>query len=62
MTRFPLRNSYSMGFRNYISWAGTFMVAEFSFTLGMIIPHVFFQIQTKLKAVLLILTLGKRNG
>ena len=49
MTRFPLHSFYSMGFHNRIDQTVPRMVAEFSSTLGMIFPLVFFQVQIKLK-------------
>ena len=60
MTRFPLHNLYSMGFRMHVQVLR--MVVEMSSTLEMILPHVFFQIQTKPKVALLRLTSGKWNG
>ena len=38
-----------MGFRNHIDKTEAQIVAEFSTTIGMIFPHVFFQIQIKRK-------------
>ena len=59
---FPSAQFYSMGFRNYIDHTDARMMREFSSTLGIIFPHVYFQIQLILKAFWLRLVSDKRNG
>ena len=49
MTRFPLHNFHSMGFKLYR--LERCLVVEFSSTLGMIFPNIFFRIPIKLKVI-----------